>query len=206
VYFLTSSSHTLGAEVISMIERRPVLVIVGGAAASGKTTLARRIADERKLPLLARDTIKETLMDTLGSPDRARSRELGAASYAMLFTVLDLLLDAGVGAVVESNFSHGRSETDLLKRIKCASSVQLHCETGHDEIRRRYRQRALDGSRHPGHHDTSPETLADLEASLASNRHLPLDLPIPLLRIDTTNGYDPGLNTISAFIDAAVGR
>lgn len=185
---------------------RPVVVIIGGAAASGKSTLARRIADELRLPLISRDSLKESLMDSLGSPDRTRSRELGAASYGMLITVVNLLLDAGVGAVVESNFSHGRSETDLRAFLGRAKAVQIHCETSHGEVRRRYRARAIDGSRHPGHHDTAPETLADLEASLASDRHLPLDLVIPLLRVDTTDGYDPDFAAISAFVTDAVPR
>ncbi len=85
-----------------MADERPPLVIVGGAPASGKTTLAHLLARELRLPLLARDTLKECLMDSLGSPSRARSRELGAASYGVLFVVLDRLLEAGVGAILES--------------------------------------------------------------------------------------------------------
>ena len=57
----------------------------------------------------------------------------------------------------------------------------------------------MDGSRHPGHFDTDPETLADLETSLAGDRHLPLDLPIPLLQVDTTDGYSPELGEILTF-------
>ena len=96
-----------------MPDNRPLLVIVGGTPASGKTTLANLLARELRLPLLARDTLKEALMDSLGSPSRARSMELGGASYALLFVVLDRLLDAGVGAILESNFSRGRSEAEL---------------------------------------------------------------------------------------------
>ena len=92
---------------------RPLLIVIGGAAASGKTTLAESLAHEFHLPLLSRDTLKEALMDSLGSPNRSRSRELGAASYAVVYAVLDRLLAANVGAVVESNFSRGRAELDL---------------------------------------------------------------------------------------------
>ena len=73
---------------------RPLLVVVGGAPASGKTTLATQLSRDLRLPLLARDALKERLMDSLCSPNRARSRELGAASYALLYTMLDTLLDA----------------------------------------------------------------------------------------------------------------
>lgn len=181
---------------------RPLLIVVTGAAATGKTTLALRLSQELRLPLLSRDTFKETLMDSLGSPDRARSRELGRASYAVLFTALDQNLAAGVGAVLESNFSHGLSEGELGSRVAQARAVQLHCWVPDDEIRRRYIARAQTGERHPGHHDAHPETLSDLDASLASDRHLPLDLEAPLLQVDTMSGYRPDFAEILAFIAA----
>ena len=49
-------------EAIISTHERPTLVIVGGAAASGKTTLATSVARELGLPLLARDAFKEVLM------------------------------------------------------------------------------------------------------------------------------------------------
>jgi glucokinase len=180
--------------------RGPTLVIVGGVAASGKTTLAAVIARQLGLPLLARDTVKEALMDALGCPDRASSRLLGSASYAVLSVALDRLLAAGVGAVVESNFSHGIAERDLRPRLARARAFQVHCQTAPDVVRQRYAARAAGGQRHPGHFDTDAETLADLEASLAGTRHRPLDLGIPLLRVDTTDGYAPDLAAICVFV------
>jgi predicted kinase len=165
-----------------------------------------RLARELRLPLLSRDTFKEALMNSLGSPDRARSRELGRASYTVLFAALDQVLAAGVGAVLESNFGHGLAEGELRPLAVQARIVQLHCRIPHDEIRRRYVARAETGERHPGHHDSHPETLADLDANLASDRHLPLDLDAPLLEIDTTAGYRPEFAAILAFIAAGTRR
>lgn len=45
----------------------PVVIIVAGPPATGKTTLSRWLASELMLPLLNRDSIKEILFDTLGS-------------------------------------------------------------------------------------------------------------------------------------------
>lgn len=184
-------------------EVRPLLILVTGAPASGKTTLAGHLSREFRLPLLSRAALKEALMDSLGSPDRARSRELGAASYRLLTVVLERLLDAGVGAVVESNFRRGLAERDLAGAVAHCRCVQVHCWTTPLEVRRRFAERAESGGRHHGHHDTSVDTLADLEASLASGRHGPLNLPVPLLRVETTAGYLPDLPALQAFIASA---
>ncbi len=175
------------------------LVIVNGSAASGKTTLAQALGSTLQLPVLSRDQIKESLMDSLGSPDRARSRELGAASYAVLYALIEQLLMANLSLIVESNFSHGVSEPELIRYAGNARIAQIHCQTSHDEVFRRYRARAESGTRHPGHHDTDAETIADLETSLSGSRHEPLMLDAPLLIVDTTDGYRPGFKEIAAF-------
>ncbi len=173
---------------------RPLLVVVSGAPATGKTTLAIRLAQELQLPALLRDVIKEALCDTLGAPDRARSRELGAASYAVLYRVLTVLIEGGSGAVVESNFRCGQSEDGLRPQVERARSVLIHCQADAAEITRRYTNR----ERHPGHHDRAalPELLQDLKAGAFE----PLDLEVPVLRVDTTAGYRPRPETIVDFV------
>ena len=81
-----------------------LLIIVSGPPGAGKTTLAKRIAEELGLPLLARDDIKELLFDTLGWSDRQWSRKLGLASGRVLYHLLEELLKANQSLVVESNF------------------------------------------------------------------------------------------------------
>jgi predicted kinase len=175
------------------------MLIVNGSAASGKTTLAHLLGSKLQLPVLSRDQIKESLMDSLGSPARARSRELGAASYAVLYSIIEQLLGANLSLIVESNFSHGKSESELVRIAANAKIVQLHCRTSDEEVFRRYRERAESGTRHPGHHDTDAETLADLGTSLRGSRHEPLMLDAPLLIVDTTDGYRPDFDEIVAF-------
>ena len=58
-----------------------VFVLVGGWPGSGKSTLAAALAGELDLPLLAKDEIKEALMDGLGRPRTvAESQRLGRAA------------------------------------------------------------------------------------------------------------------------------
>lgn len=187
----------------------PVLVLVSGAPGSGKSTLARRLAPALGLPLLMRDEFKEALFDTInadgqgdGDSAAARSAELGRAAYALLYAVVRRLFAAGVGAILESNFYRGLAEPELTPLVAQSRAVQIHCGGEDDVIVRRYQQRAERGERHAGHQDLS--VIPRLREYLAMGRCDPLDLAIPLLRVDTTaTATDqclPAFDAIVAFV------
>lgn len=187
----------------------PLLVIVSGAPGSGKSTLACRLAPALGLPLLMRDEFKETLFDTIetdgkadGGSAAARSAELGRAAYALLYAVTRRLLAAGVGAILESNFYRGLAEPELTPLLVQTRAVQIHCGGNADVIIRRYQQRAERGERHAGHQDLA--VIPRLREYLATGRCDPLDLAIPLLRVDTTAAetiqYLPTFDAILAFV------
>ena len=182
--------------------RRPMLVIVSGAPASGKTTLATKLAAELQLPLLLRDGIKETLADELGAADVEASQRLGAAANAVLYGVMGSLLRAGSGVVVESNFRHDRAEPELLPFVAASDARLVHCEAGAELILARYEARTGSPERHPAHMDALRK--ADLGRELQDGRFEPLRLDIPVLRVDTTDGYRPPLERIVEFAGAAV--
>ncbi|WP_338200032.1 hypothetical protein [Candidatus Nephthysia bennettiae] len=63
-------------------------MLVGGPPASGKSSLAAPLAVELELPLIAKDAIKEALMDVLGLPgDVEESRRLGRAAVMAMLTI-----------------------------------------------------------------------------------------------------------------------
>lgn len=183
--------------------RRPMLVIVSGAPASGKTTLATQLAARLDLPLLLRDGIKETLADALGASDVEASQRLGAAAYAVLYGVIGSLLAAGAGVVVESNFRHAGSESELLPFVAASDARLIHCEAATELILARYEARTGSPERHRVHMDA--ERTADLERDLQEGRFEPLRLDIPVLRVDTADGYRPPLERIVAFAGPAAG-
>ena len=174
---------------------RPRVVIVGGAPATGKTTLATQVAQALQLPLLAKDLIKESLLDSFAAADLAASQKVGAAGWELLFLVAAWLLDARVGFVIEGNFE--ARAADRLRRIARRShAVQVICQCSDKLSQERYERRAAAADRHLGHMDIARIQRGQRPVSDFG----PFDLGVPTLIVDTTSDYHPTLTEILAFI------
>jgi predicted kinase len=191
---------------------QPPLVIVNGAPGSGKSTLAGKLAKALHLPLLMKDDFKETLYDTVGAGGASGlewSAQLGKAAYGLLYLVANRLVDAGVGAILESNFYRGWAEPELAPLLARTRAVQVHCGGDAAVIIQRYRERAERGERHAGHNDLA--VIPRLREYLATGRCEPLELAIPLCRVDTTlsgegSQYAPAFDAILAFVGRHTGH
>lgn len=124
----------------------PLLVVVTGPPAAGKTTIAHELAERLRLPLIAKDTIKEALFDGLGTGDLAWSRRLGEATYLTMLAIAEESVAAGAGLVLEANFIRG-GESGLAALP--ARFLQIHCSAPLEVLLDRYAAR----ERHPGHVD-----------------------------------------------------
>ncbi len=165
----------------------PLLVIISGAPGTGKTTLGRRIAEELRLPLIAKDDIKELLFDTLGWNDREWSRRLGIATFPLLYYFVETQLRVGRSLVVESNFrSELATPTFLdLKQKYGFEPFQILCWTEPKVLLERVRRRSLSGERHPGHVDHLH--YEEFDATLLLSEHDVLHISGTVIRLDTTD-------------------
>ena len=182
----------------AMQSSAPALVIISGAPASGKTTLADRLSFDLRLPILAKDELKEALADAIGAPpDVPASMRLGDGAYAILYLVARRLLEARTGLIIESNFRRGMSETDLRPLLAWSDPGLIHCTAAPEIVQARYAARHKRGDRHPAHLDA--DRTAALADELAAGHFDPLDLPIPTMVVDTTDGWHPAYEDIRDF-------
>jgi glucokinase len=160
------------------------VILVNGVPASGKSTVARAIAETGHWPLLTLDTIKEALFAHLGTGDRDYNRMLGRASYQAMFALaaefprdMTVVMDAWFGFQPEEVLAAH------LERAEIADVLQVWCHAPPEEIGRRYLSRV--GERSAGHlgADYVPELI-----TLASRAN-PLPL-YPTFDSDTTQPFN----------------
>lgn len=163
-----------------------VVFIITGAPAVGKTTLARRLAGDLSLPLISKDDIKETLFDTLGwSDDEVWARQLGIASWHLLYQQAENLLAAGISLITESNFE-GRfadARWQAMQQRHSFQIIQLLCWADDTLMTERYLARIADGTRHPGHVDRLHTE--EYDPAAMRDQFTFLNLPGPQRAVDT---------------------
>jgi len=165
----------------------PFVIIVSGPPCTGKTTVARFLARELRLPLFSKDGIKELLYDTLGWGEREWSRKLGVATMRVLFSLMETELAAGRSFIIESNFKPELANEQMrdLQGRYGFEAFQVQCVTRGNVLLARFKERAASGERHPGHVDHL--SLADVEADLLQGRYEPLDVGGTVFVLDTTD-------------------
>jgi predicted kinase len=162
----------------------PLVVVVTGPPASGKSSIARHLAERLPAPLLAKDPVKEALFDALGTGDADWSRKLGIATYAVLYLMLEQEVAAGRSCVLEANFDHNEASTQLaaIQLRWPFRALQIVCTASRDVLIDRFTSRE---DRHPGHIDD--ERLEDVIESIDAGRWRSLELDGETVEIDTTD-------------------
>ena len=159
-----------------MTERR--IVLVSGAPAAGKTSLARPLAGLLKLPLIAKDDIKETLVDVLGDQggDLAWSRKIGGAAMELLWK----LAERAPAAVLEANFRpYSAYERERLTRLE-ARIIEVYCRCPADVLMQRFHERAMTAhAAHPAT-DLTPEWIAEFDRPMGLGDVIEIDTTRPV--------------------------
>jgi predicted kinase len=165
----------------------PVLVIVSGPPCSGKTTLARHLAARLRLALITKDTIKETLFDSLGWGKPAWSAQLSAASMQILFLFAEAQVAAHRSCIIEANFDAHLASLTLqgLRGRHPFRPFQIQLRTEASVLAERLRRRAEWRERHPGHLDQA--RFAAIASTGIRDRLDTIEIGGELVELDTSD-------------------
>jgi aminoglycoside phosphotransferase family enzyme/predicted kinase len=128
-------------------ESPPALIVVCGLSGSGKSTVARRLADRLGFEWLRSDEVRKRLarvapVERLAAG--AYSREFTEKTYAAVLGEAAARLHDGAGVIVDATFAAPayRAEALALAERAHVPALFVECVASHDEIVRRLTARA----------------------------------------------------------------
>jgi predicted kinase len=180
----------------------PTLIVISGPSGSGKTTLAHAIAPAVGCPAICRDEIKEGMAHAAPGFVPSLGDELTRQTLPVFFGVLEMLLRSGVTTVAEAAFQDHVWRQRLEPLLALAQLRIVHCTVAADVAFRRTLRRAQENPVRGAHADPDPERPPDpAQHRLDYRAFRRISLDAPALEVDTTDGYEPGLDQIVAFVN-----
>lgn len=179
---------------------KPLLVVVTGSVAAGKTTLAHILSNKINCPLISRDELKEGYINTLGVPHIQLDNSANWSIYEVFFEVIDLLVSKGISMVVEAAFQDKLWKPRLLDLLDKAEVKIVICKADPELIKKRFINRFLENpDREKFHGDKSISSSKD-RFDLLTDNYKPVNIEAPTLYVDTTDNYKPNIEEIIRFI------
>jgi predicted kinase len=171
----------------------PLLIVFAGPPGTGKSTLARAVAERRDATWLRVD-VAEAAMLRAGIP---RSFETGLAAYLTVRDIASDLLRVGRNVVVDAvngvEWAHATWRTLANESGASLFVVELTC-SDREEHRRRVETREA----------PTPPLPLPTWAEVVEREYLPW--PDPVLRMDTIDPVDACLARILAYLPEPTGR
>jgi predicted kinase len=149
---------------------RPVLVVVGGLSATGKSTIARLLAEQAKTPYFRVDRIEQAVVAW-----SELSHPLGPAGYAVAYELAKEQLELGLDVIVECVNPIALTRDAWLKTAESARAVIVEVEvvcSDEGEHRRRVETRTSDVE---GLMKPTWATVMEREYEQWSRKHLVVD-------------------------------
>ena len=159
------------------------LIIINGPPASGKTTLLNRLEAKLGWMAIAKDDIKESVLDALEQSSEEDNLQLSNQIFEGMSEAIEEQVLEGDDFIVEGNFKTRFSgEMNRLLAKGDYSVLQIFCHADGDILIKRFQDRILNGNRHKGHGG-----VMDMAHIRRTGQMEPLDINATLIDYDNSN-------------------
>ncbi|MEV5831557.1 AAA family ATPase [Spirillospora sp. NPDC052242] len=182
----------------------PTLAVVSGGPGTGKTTLAHQLAQTLGCPAIIRDEIKQGMVLATPGYQAGGDDPLNRPTLDVFFSVLKTLLSAGVTVVAEAAFQDRLWRPNLEPLTTLADLRVIRCTVDPAVAHDRITHRARNSAHRAAHGDH------ELLEAIAAGQHsldswVPIRMEVPTLIVDTTDGHEPAVSDIAAFVAGPTG-
>lgn len=184
---------------LQQIMHIPSLTIVTGRPGSGKTTLAHALAKTVHCPVFSRDEFKEGFVNAANSTHSELADDVNREIYQTFFEAIEFMISKGISLIAEAAFQHQLWAPKLEPLCRMSEVRIVICTLDPRMARERFIERGLADPARERFHGDAPVHAAKKGIELPIGDYTPPSFSVPTLTVDTTAGYDPGIEAIESF-------
>lgn len=125
------------------------LIILTGAPASGKSSIAKAVGKELGIDVISKDGFKIELFEKYGFTNHAEKKKLSIMGEEMMHETIKKYVMQNKDLFVDNNFKHFDSIRDILENTEVIVEIRcIYCVADYDILAKRYNDRIRNGNRH----------------------------------------------------------
>jgi len=185
---------------------RPRVALLTGEPGSGKSVLGAELSRALRVPFIARDDVRGGLFLTAGAWS-AQPRRVPTADEAVeaFLRIVESTVGLGVSCVAEYVVRRGRpGDLRRLAEVADCRVVRTWCRDAPERLARRDAADRLLNLRPVldalGYSTIDAHTSAAVARMRAVTDDMRTDFDLPVLEVNTDDGYEPGLDAVIDFL------
>lgn len=125
------------------------LIILTGAPASGKSSIAEAVGAKLGIDVISKDGFKIELFERYGFTNHAEKKKLSIEGEKIMHDTIKDYVNKNIDLIVDNNFKHFNTVREIISQadvdvvIKC-----VYCIADYDVLAKRYNDRISSGNRH----------------------------------------------------------